>query len=263
MSDFPPREPDETTQFDFSGGRQPPTYTAPLYAPPSGSRGRSFLVILLVLLLGLGGGFAASQLVTRKKADLPDKDWVLYENSSSSFPVRDAAFTHSTFDPSQRKCDKDLLKQYLRTSPTRLKAWLDVVQIDARRFDPFVDSLRTQILAKATPVTDHGCLPGNCPFAIQSVLGPGTPVWFDPAQLRIVAKCTSSTPVTDPDCPPNCEEIPTPTPTPSPTPTIATTTAPPTPQPTPPPTPTPSPTPAPTPKPTVKPTPVATPTLTP
>src|SRR5947207_1099286 len=152
MSDFPPREPDETTQFDVSGGRRPPTYTAPLYAPPSGPRGRSFLVILLALLLGLGGGFAASQLLTKKKADLPDKDWVLYENSSSSFPIRGAAFTDSTFDPSQRKCDKDLLKQYLPANQTHLKAWLDVVQIDASRFGSFVDSLQTQILAKATPV---------------------------------------------------------------------------------------------------------------
>jgi hypothetical protein len=246
MSDFPPRDPDHTQQFSSGGGASPPTMTAPIRLPPPPPRGRSIVIFVLVFLLGLGGGFAASQVYGHRTAKLPDASVVLYENASSSFPVAGAAFTDSTYDASRKQCDKELLKRYLRADPRRFKAWLDLQQITESEFDAFVDRLQSQLLLKATPVTNHGCFPsGACPFAIQSVLGAGTPVWFDPQQQRIVAKCACSNPVNDPQCPPNCEDVPPTTPTAPPTeqPTEAPTSSP-TPQPTASPTPTPAPTPS-------------------
>lgn len=229
----------------------------PPSARPPGPR-RQIVIILLAILLGLGGGFALAQVLGGDDDQLPNEDLVLYESASTSFPIAGAAFTQSTFDAQTRKCDKEVLKRLLREDVRRFNGWLDLQEIQEGDFDEFVDSLETRILEKPTPVTNYGCFPdgeGPCPFGIQSVLGPGTPVWFDPIGSRIVAKCTCSSPVRSPQCPPNCEEIPTPTPSPTPTPTPAPTTAPPrTAAPTPAPTraPTPTPTQAPTPSPTAQ-----------
>lgn len=233
-----------------------PPATAPLYLPgdPPPGRGLRFLQFLVVFFLGLAGGFALSQFFAPNEAQLPDADLVLYEDASVSFPIAGAAFTSSTYDEGKRKCDKALLKQSLRADQHRFTAWLDLQEITSAEFDAFVDRLETRILAKATPVTNHGCFAegeGDCPFAIQSVLGPGTPVWFDPQQDRIVAKCACSNPLREPRCPPNCEVLPTPTPTP--TPTRA---------PTPPPTRAPTPAPSPTPRPSPTRAPTATPAPT-
>jgi hypothetical protein len=220
--------------------------------PPS--RGRQALIIALALLLGLGGGFAIAQFVGQKDDRIPDEDLVLYESATTTFPVEGAAFTRSTFNLQTQRCDKESLKQFLRADQKRFDAWLDLQGITVSEFDSFVDRLETRILTEPTAVTNHGCFSdGPCPFAIQSVLGPGTPVWFDPQQDRVVAKCTCSSPLKAPRCPPNCENQPTPTPSPSPTPT-ATQTARPTPTPTTPPPPsTAPPTPTPTsPPPTVQ-----------
>lgn len=220
--------------------------TAPIYMPPPPG-GRSFVIFLLVFLLGGAAGFGASQIVShRTKPKVSDSALVLYENAAMSFPFAGAAFTASTFDQASKTCNRDLLKQYLRADPRRFKAWIDLEQVTAADFDAFVARLQSQILVKATPVTNHGCFPnGECPFAFQSVLGPGTSVWFDPQQNRIVAKCACSNPVDDPRCPPNCEDVavvsptepPTPIPTEAPTPSA---TAEPTPSPTAIPTPTPT-----------------------
>ena len=246
------------------GGAGPPHATAPLYLPgdPPPGRGRRILLAALLLLLGLAGGFAIAQFVgDGGDGRVPDSDLVFYEDASMSFPIEGARFTDSTFDAQTGRCDKELLKRYLRADRRRFVAWLDLQEIDASGFDAFVDRLETKILERATPVTNFGCFAegeGECPFSIQSVLGPGTAVWVDPQQGdRIVAKCACSNPIRDPRCPPNCETIPTPSPTPSPT---ATPTRPPTPTPTQAPTPslTASPTPAPTPTPIVTPTPTVT-----
>lgn len=249
--DIPPS--DETIAFS---GRDvpPPTATAPIHLsggePPGG--GRRVLVALVALLLGLAGGFAIAQLVhVGGEAKVPDEGLVLYESASTAFPIEGARFTSSTYDLQKGKCDKTLLKQFLRADKRRFDAWLDLQEITADEFDSFVDRLETRVLDKPTPVTNYGCFPdgeGPCPFAIQSVLGPGTPVWFDPQASRIVAKCTCSNPIRSPKCPPNCEEIPTPTPSPSPTP-VPTTPPPTSPPPTASPTPTPSPSPIPSPTP--------------
>lgn len=274
MTDRERRTPESDETVIFSGAvpppsrRGPPPPTATIRMPPPGARPpgprRQIVILLLALLLGLGGGFAIAQVLGSGDGDrIPDDGLVLYESASTSFPIEGAAFTQSTFDAQKRKCDKEVLKRLLREDPRRFNAWLDLQEIQEGDFDDFIDSLETRILTKATPVTNYGCFPdgeGPCPFAIQSVLGPGTPVWFDPIGNRIVAKCTCSNPIRSPECPPNCEEIPTPTPTPSPTPSP---TAPP---PTAPPrtaAPTPPPTRAPTPEPTRPPTPSPQPTATP
>ncbi len=253
--------PDET--ISFSGrGIPPPTFTAPLPGPggdrPSYVRRRA-LIGLLLLLLGLAGGFVISQFIGTDDEQLPGEDLVIYENASSTFPVDGAQFTRSTFDAQKKRCDKDLLKRLLLADRDhRFEAWLDLQEITEKNFDPFVQRLETRILAEPMPVTNYGCFPdgeGPCPFSIQSVLGPGTAVWFDPQQNRIVAKCTCSSPLRAPKCPPNCEEVPTPTPSPTSTPTPTASPAP-TQAPAPPPTraPTPEPTRAPTPKPSPSPT---------
>jgi hypothetical protein len=246
---------DETIAFSGRSGRPPPGATQPLYVDslPPPPRGRQTLIAVLIFLLGLGVGFVVAQFVGRSDSRVPDPNLVLYENASMSFPIEGAQFTRSTYDPDQKTCNAELLKQFLRSDERRFNAWLEVQAITADEFDAFVDRLETQILTKVTPVTNFGCFAegdGPCPFSIQSVLGVGTPVWFDPVQQRIVAKCTCSNPLKAPRCPPNCEEIPTPTPSPSPSPSPTPTrsptppptqpprTAPPTPTPTEPPPPT-------------------------
>jgi hypothetical protein len=201
--------------------------------------------------VGLGIGFVLAQFIGRDDERIPDPDLVLYESATTSFPVEGAAFTGSTFNAQTQQCDKESLKRFLRDGQRRkFDAWLDLQGITESEFDAFVDRLETRILTEPTAVTNHGCFEdGPCPFAIQSVLGPGTPVWFDPQQNRIVAKCTCSNPLKAPRCPPNCEDQPTPTPTASPTPTPTETERP-------------TPTPTRTPPPTTQP-PTATPTRTP
>ncbi len=254
--DFDPERTSEETQaFTAPGRTPPPTATQPLYvdSPPPPPRGRQALIFGLIFLLGLGGGFVLAQFIGNDDERIPDENLVLYESATSTFPVEGAAFTRSTFDLQRQECDKEALKQFLRADPRRFRAWLNLQGIREREFDDFVDRLETRILNEPTAVTNHGCFAsgdGPCPFTVQSVLGPGTPVWFDPTQNRVVAKCTCSNPLKAPKCPPNCEDRPTPTPSPSPTPTQTT---PPTPTPTQPPTPTP--TQPPTPTPTQPPTP--------
>lgn len=254
MSDPRHRDPNDTVVFSGRGGG-PPMQTTPITLPrdrPPGGPRRQALILLIVLLIGMGFGFAGGQLFRGSEDKVPDEDLVLYESSSTTFPVEGAEFTRSAFDVQTGKCDKTIIKQSLRDDVRAFNAWRDLQQIESAQFDPFVDSLSTRIIQQPTPVTNYGCLPdgeGPCPFGIQSVLGKGTPVWFLAKERRIVAKCTSSTPIRSPRCPPNCEAIPTPTPTasPTPTPSAAPTSAP-----------TPVPTRAPTPVPTTAPTPNAT-----
>jgi hypothetical protein len=251
----PERTSDDTMAFTAPGRPPPPSATQPLYVgSPPPPRGRQALIFALIFLLGLGGGFVLAQFIGNDDDRIPDADLVLYESATTTFPIEGAAFTRSTFDLQRQECDKDALKQFLRADPRRFRAWLDLQDITENQFDRFVDRLETRILTEPTAVTNHGCFAGGdgpCPFTIQSVLGPGTPVWFDPTQQRVVAKCTCSNPLKAPRCPPNCEDRPTPAPSPSPTPTTQTS------APTPPPTtaPTPPPTPAPTPTPTLPPSP--------
>lgn len=258
---------DDTVHMSRGGGGLPPTATAPLYLPgdPPPGRGRLTLLGLLILLLGLAGGFAIAQFLGDDETSLPDSDLVLYESATTSFPIEGARFTDSAYDPQSQRCDKEILKRLLRADPHRFEAWLDLQEIAESEFDAFVDRLKSRLLVEPTPVTNFGCFAegeGQCPFSIQSVLGPGTPVWIDPAQGdRIVAKCACSNPIREPRCPPNCEEIQTPSPTPTPTASrTPVATQPPTPTPTrvPTPTPTPAPTPTPTASPTAAPTPTAT-----
>lgn len=250
---------EETVAYTRPMSPPPPGATQPLHvgsAPPPGRR--QALIYALVLLLGLGGGFVLAQFIGRDDDRIPDEDLVLYESATTTFPVEGAAFTGSTFNTQTQQCDKESLKRFLRDGPKeKFDAWLDLQGITEAEFDGFVDRLETRILAEPTAVTNHGCLLGsNCPFAIQSVLGPGTPVWFDPEQDRVVAKCTCSNPLKAPRCPPNCEDRPTPSPSPSPTPTPTSTPRPTTPPPTQSPTPT-------TPPPTRSPSPPPLQTITP
>jgi hypothetical protein len=158
--------------------------------PPSGSR--RGLVFGLLFLLGLAVGFGASQLFGAGADErLPPSDLVLYESASVSFPIEGAAFTASTFDQQTGECDPQLLKQFLRADERRFEAWLDVRELTEAEFDGYVDRLQTRILDEPTPFTNHGCFAdgeGPCPFDIQTVLGIGTAVWYDPVTDEIVAK---------------------------------------------------------------------------
>ena len=226
-------------------------------------RRRQALIMLLVFVLGLGGGFVAAQFVGQDDDRIPDEDLVLFESAGTTFPIEGAQFTASTYDVQTQQCDKEALKRLLRADRRRFDAWLELQGITESQFDTFVDRLVTRILTEATPVTNHGCFAdGPCPFEVQSVLAAGTPVWFDPSQDRVVAKCTCSNPLKAPKCPPNCGETVSPSPSPSPTPTTsatptatATATATPTPLPLPTAPPTNSPSPSPSPSPTPSPVP--------
>lgn len=268
---FDPAPNDQTQRYEetvqYGGGQAPPPgATQPLFLgePPNGGRGRQVIAIVLALLIGLGGGFLLAQ-AFKGDDDLPDEDLVLFENASVAFPIEGAAFTASTFNEGTRECDKEQLKQFLRADPVRFEAWLELQGITEGEFDSFVDRLVTRILEEPTPVTNHGCFAdGECPFELQSVLAAGTPVWFDPQQNRIVAKCLCSNPLKEPKCPPNCDPGEEPTPTPTETPTSSPTATPTQTRPpftrAPTPIPTPTPTTAPTPTPVI---PSPTPTLMP
>ena len=107
------------------GGRPPPTATTPLPGPmgrpPNRGPRRQALILLIVLLLGMGFGFAGSQLFGGGEDNVPDEDLVLYESASTSFPVEGAEFTRSTFDVQKGKCDKTILKQSLRDDARRVQ----------------------------------------------------------------------------------------------------------------------------------------------
>lgn len=188
----------------------PPTATQPLPAEPPGSPpGRNRILIgVLVALVLFGGGFIVAQFFGGETdSRIPDENLVLYEPAGMVFPVEGAAFTRSTYDPDTKTCNKELLKRYLRGDERRFAAWLELVDIRRDQFDGFVDQLETRILPASLPVTNHGCFregEGRCWFAIQSVLAPGTPVWYNPTTREVIAKCLCSNPIDPPKCPPNC-----------------------------------------------------------
>jgi hypothetical protein len=159
----------------------------------------------LLVLAGILIGFVFGHFLGGSGKGTPDANVVVFESVSTTMPFPGGAFTASTFDPQKGSCDKARLKQFLRADPRRFNAWLKLVGITAADFDSFVDRLETARLTNLSPVTNHGCFDGGpCPFAFQSVLAAGTPVWRDPVQGRIVAKCTCSNPLSAPQCPPNC-----------------------------------------------------------
>jgi hypothetical protein len=213
----------------------PPPPIAPtehIYVPPPPPPpGRTWIAIVVLVLAGIAAGFALGHFVGRRPPGVPDSSLVLFESASSTFPIRGAEFTEPAFDEQRGSCDRAKLKQFLRADQRRFKAWLTLVKISESQFDSFVDGLQTRVLPSLQPVTNHGCYgsgDGPCPFAIQSVLAAGTPVWWDPVESRIVAKCRCSNPLTAPVCPPNCAAgAPSPAATTAPPPTQAPPTTPP------------------------------------
>jgi len=203
-----PGDPQETQPVAPEGFAlpPPPAPTERIYAPRSRRPPPSLFAFLgLLLLAGVLIGFVFGHFVGRPSGTGRDPNLVLFEPASSTTPFAGAQFTSSTYDPQRGVCDKARLKQFLRADQRRFNAWKRLVGIDTSRFDAFVDRLETARLTSLSPVTDHGCsASGDCPFAFQAVLAPGTPVWRDPAQGHIVAKCTSSSPLSAPRCPPNC-----------------------------------------------------------
>ncbi len=215
MSHEPPDrlDPQETQALapDTYQPPPPPPPTERIYAPRSSRRPPPSLFALLGLLLlaGVLIGFVIGHFVGRPSGTTRDPNLVSFEPASSTTPYAGAQFTQSTFDPQRGVCDKARLKQFLRADQRRFQAWVQLAGIDAGHFDSFVDRMDTARLTTLSPVTDHGCFDsGDCPFAFQAVLAPGTPVWRDPAQGHIVAKCLSSSPLSAPRCPPNCSGAP-------------------------------------------------------
>jgi hypothetical protein len=210
MSQEPPGPPDPQETQPVAPPPEPyrpppaPTERIPIaqrQGPPPGVWALLGLLVLAGVLMGsILGHFTA-----KPSGSARDPNLVLYEPAGSTTPFAGAQFTASTFNPQTGQCDKARLKQSLRANPRKFHAWLQLVGIDESRFDSFVDHLETARLTSLSPVTDHGCLDGgDCPFAFQAVLASGTPVWRDPQQGHIVAKCLSSTPLSAPRCPPNC-----------------------------------------------------------
>lgn len=229
MSDRPPPEPDATQPIGDDATQRipgpppspppPPSATQPLRSggPPQPPR-RQYLAYALLLLLGLVAGFVLGQFTGGD--ELGTEDLVLFENASSTFPISGAQFTEPFDDPTDGTCDKEAFKRMLRGDPERFEAWLEVLGLNESEFDSFVDRLEPKVLDRPTPVTNHGCLPGRCPFSLHSVLDAGTLVLVDPENGdRPVAKCRCGNPLKDPECPPNCLDQPTPTPTATPSPT--------------------------------------------
>jgi hypothetical protein len=256
MSSQPPRDPLDPQSTQPMRGDVPPPPSAPteqiFVPPPPPPPGRFWVVMVLLVFAGTAAGFALGHFVGRPPHGVPDANLILFEPASSTFPVPGAEFTASAFDERRGSCDKAKLKQFLRADPRRFKAWLKLVGIGESEFDSYVDRLQMRILPSLTPVTNHGCYgsaQGQCPFAVQSVLAAGTPVWWDPIKAQIVAKCRCSNPLAAPVCPPNCGDAAATTlPSTSP-PTAAVRTTPPATSTLPPPTEAPTPSPAITPEP--------------
>lgn len=261
MTSQPP-EPVDPQSTQPMRGDVPPPPAAPteqiFVPPPPPPPGRLWVVMVLLVLAGTAAGFALGHFIGRPARGVPDANLVLFEPASSTFPVQGAEFTASAYDEQRGSCDKAKLKQFLRADSRRFQAWLKIVGISESEFDSYADRLQTRILPSLTPVTNHGCYgsaQGPCPFAVQSVLAAGTPVWWDPVKAQIVAKCRCSNPLAAPVCPPNCGGVSATTTPSTPAPTTAVRTTPPA-------TPTPAPaTPAPTAPPaaTVEPVPTDTP----
>src|SRR5438034_1214889 len=84
----------------------PPTATQPMFAipPPGGGGGRyTALVMVLVLLAGLGVGFAAGHFIGRPNGKVPGENLVFFEPASMTFPIAGAAFTQTTYDQQRGK----------------------------------------------------------------------------------------------------------------------------------------------------------------
>jgi hypothetical protein len=158
----------------------------------------------LLVLAGVLIGFVFGHFTGRSSGLARDPNLVVFEPAGSSTPFPGAQFTASTFNPQTAMCDKSRLKQFLRADQHRFNAWVQLTGTTASDFDAFVDRLETARLTMLSPVTDHGCTDADCPFSFQAVLQAGTPVWRDPQQGHIVAKCLSSSPLSAPHCPPNC-----------------------------------------------------------
>jgi hypothetical protein len=201
----PPDDPQPTQPFTAEPSR-PPAPTERIRLPRDHRPPPSLWAFLgLLVLAGLLIGFVFGHFVGRPSGAGRDANLVAFESASSTIPFAGAQFTASTFDAQRGMCDKTRLKQFLRADQKRFNAWVRLVGIDASQFDAFVDRLETARLTSLSPVTNHGCFSsGECPFAFQSVLEAGTPVWRDPVLGRIVAKCTCSNPLSAPQCPPNC-----------------------------------------------------------
>lgn len=180
---------------------------------------RRTIAILVALAVGFGAGWFVGQAGVAED-ELPDEDLVLYEPVSMAFPVEGARFTESFEIDAEDGCDKELLKRFLDADPHRKRAWLEVQGITEAEFEPFIDRLRSAVLLRPTPVTNHGCFAegeGECPFSLHSVLAAGTLVLVDPEQdNRPVVKCRCGNPLDEPQCPPNCDGGPTPTPSATP-----------------------------------------------
>ena len=261
MSQPPPDDPFETQPVAAGEGFRspPPTERLRVARGPGGGPPPALWVFLgLLLLAGMLIGFVFGHFIGRPGGQTPGENLVLFETASSVIPFPGAQFTSTTFDERRGLCDKTKLKQFLRADQRRFDAWIKLVGISAAEFDPFVNRLETGKLTSLSPVTNHGCFSsGECPFAFQSVLAPGTPVWRDPVRGRIVAKCACSNPLSAPQCPPNCNpggaSSPAPAPAPAPTPRAEQTLPPETPAPTATPAATPPPVRTPEPVPTVAP----------
>ena len=207
MSQEPPgpSDPHETQPVSEEPYRPPPLPTERIRAPRQHRPPPSLWAFLgLLVAAGVLIGFVFGHFTARGSGPARDANLVVFEPAGSASPFAGAQFTGSTFNPLTGMCDKARLKQFLRADQRRFKAWTQLVGTDAGGFDAFVDRLDTARLTTLSPVTDHGCLDSDCPFSFQAVLAAGTPVWRDPAQGHIVAKCTSSSPLSAPRCPPNC-----------------------------------------------------------
>jgi hypothetical protein len=211
MSDLPPGpgDPQETQPVrpETAAFRAPPPTERLRVAqgPPRRPPPALWVFLALLVLAGILIGFVFGRFIGRPADKVPGENLVLFESASSVIPFAGAQFTSTTYDERRGICDKARLKQLLRADQKRFTAWIKLVGITAAEFDSFVNRLETGKLTSLSPVTNHGCFAsGECPFSFQSVLAPGTPVWRDPVQGRIVAKCACSNPLSAPKCPPNC-----------------------------------------------------------
>jgi actin-like ATPase involved in cell morphogenesis len=197
----------ETAHPQLDQPPPPPTFEKPAKRAVDPTR-RAVAVAVIVTLVAAGAGYA---LFLRPQAQAEE---VVYQDpiSKGPSPFTEPAVDQPKSGPSTgpqatphgpfggtgqlTQCNKKMLARFLSMNAASRRAWLQVLGVQERDFEKYIDSLRPASIAVDTRVTNHGFKNGKA-FPLQSILAKGTAVLVDP-QGKIVVRCFCGNPLTPP-----------------------------------------------------------------